>query len=293
MKILVTGSSGFVGSHVVQHLRNNYDVEGLALSASEWNTYQVDLRNAQSLHKILDQSQPNVIVHCAALTHVDYIEDHVEEAREYLVHATQNLVDWAKEKDVYFIYLSSDYVYEGKKEEQPYTEKSPTHPLNALGSLKLEAESAVSMLKHWAIFRPGVIFGYHPNGKNFLMQLLNLSEKRNVPSDQFSNPTDIEVLKEYISRAIEKNIQGIYNATGPEIMDRYTFALVITKVFELDSSLLVPRTTTELNQSTKRPLHDGLDISKLLNTLNYQPPSVEESLQAHKIKRDADFSSRP
>ena len=283
MRVLVTGSSGLVGSHVVGRLRSEHDVRGVSRGESEYTDYRVDLRDQAAVAQMLKGHHPEVIVHCAAKTNIDYAHQHRQEVRGHVVEATRNIASRGKEHPaVKLIFVSSDYVYEGKKEEQPYTEDSPVRPVNYFGELKVEAENMVRELSNYCILRPGVIYAYQPGGRNFLMQLLELTAERPVPIDQVSNPTDAAVFAELVARVIARDVQGTYNATGPESMDRYTFAKMIAEIFRLDASLYKPKTTVEMKQLAVRPLYCGLDISKLLAAIDYQPPSVRESLEAHR-----------
>ncbi len=279
MRILVTGSSGLVGSHVIEALKD-HEVKGVSRGESEFTDVQLDLMGNEVVD-FLDEFKPEVIVHSAAKTHVDYAEDHIEETRESLVKPTQVLADWCEKNNAFIIFISTDYVYAGKEEEQPYTEESPAEPLNVFGKLKMEAEEACAVAKH-CILRTGVVYGLHKGGKNFLMQLLAQKDPRNVPADQVSNPTAAFVLAEYIKKIIEKQVEGLYNATGPDQMGRYEFAKMIAEVFDLDASLYNPKTTAELQQTAGRPLFGGTDSSKLWQTIDWKPPSVRESLLALK-----------
>lgn len=277
--ILITGSAGFLGKNVFNYLKNKHKVYGVSRRPSDTTTHQHDL-TLQDVLPLMDKINPDIIIHTAALTGVDFCETHRDEVWKSNVGATGNLVQWCKKNNKKMIYISTDYVYPGLTNN--YTEESATDPINVYGKTKLEAENLVISLKNWAILRPTVIFGYDAGGNNFLMQMLSLKEKRKIPYDQVSNPTDVNVLCEYINRVIDSNISGTYIATGLETIDRYKFAMLIAKVFELDKDFLQRVSTAELNQIAKRPLNNGTDSSRLRTLLNYEPPTLEESLIAIK-----------
>lgn len=151
------------------------------------------------------------------------------------------------------------------------------------------AEKEVQNHPNYLILRPTVIYGWQPEGKNFFMQVYynQLNKKTmNVPPDQISNPTYVVHLVEVIKRAIKKNLDGIYNATGSESISRYDFAIKICDVFGFDKSLIVRKTTEELQQAAKRPLNCSTDSSKIQKALNYHPPSLNDSLRELKVLFD-------
>lgn len=281
MKILIAGSSGFVGKSLVQRLSKNYEVYGLSRRESPTTHYRLDVTD-QNLKGLLDNINPDILIHSVKLPKsVDYYETNKQEAENTEIRGTTNLVEWAVKRKRKLILISTDYVYEGKTNN--YNEESETKPVNYYGELKLKTENIVSNnLEDYLILRPTVIFGYVPNDSNFLMQILNAKERRKIPYDQISNPTDINVLADYMQFLIEKDARGLFVTTGPESVNRYDFTLMIADIFSLDKSLFMPVSTQELGQTAKRPLNNGTDSSKIRNYLNYDCPSVYNSLK--KIK---------
>ncbi len=281
MKILITGSAGFVGKNLFSSLNKNYEVYGISRRASTTTTHQADITSLK-IFEILDIINPNIIMHCAALSNVDFCEEHRAEAIMTNIIGTHNIVSWAAMHHAKIIYISSDYVYAG--ETDGYNEESETKPVNFYGEIKLISEKLVSEISGSVILRPTVVFGYDIGGNNFLMQMLSLKEKRKIPRDQWSNPTDVRILCDYVREAIIKNIEGTYVATGPETLDRYSFALLIADVFGINKELLQPVVTETLHQKAKRPLHNGTDSSRIRSLISYSCPSVRTSLEDIKKK---------
>lgn len=281
MKILITGSSGFVGKSLVQRLSKNYEVYGLSRTESPTTHYKFDV-SAPNIKDLLSHINPDILIHSVKLPKsVDYYETNRKEAENTEIRGTENLVAWALQNKNKFILMSTDYVYEGKTNN--YNEESETKPVNYYGELKLKTENIVrNSLEDYLILRPTVIYGYIPGDFNFLMQILNTKEKRKIPFDQVSNPTDISLLEDYIKYLIEKDARGLFVATGPESINRYDFTLMIAEIFEMDKTLFMPVSTQELGQIAKRPLNNGTDSSRIRNYLNYDCPSVYTSLK--KIK---------
>lgn len=279
MKILITGSAGFVGSYLFNYLKPENQIYGLSRRKGENTTHSFDITNPE-VRKLLDETAPDIIIHLAALTNVDYCEEHSEEALNINVSGTKNLAEWCKENRKKMIYISTDYVYPGEK--NGYDEDSETGPVNFYGETKLEAEKIVRRVNNWVILRPTVIFGYQKEGANFLMQMLNAKTPKKVCDDQISNPTDIKVLCEYINGIIKKDIRGLFVATGRDTLDRFSFALLIAEVFGLNRDMIVRVKTSDLNQKAKRPLNNGTNSSKIRKILDYNCPSLRESLESIK-----------
>ncbi len=281
MKILITGSSGFVSRSMVQELRKDHEVYGLSRRESPTTDYQIDITN-NNITPLLSSIAPDILIHSVKLPKsVDYYETNRKEAENTEIKGTTNLVNWASQNKKKFILMSTDYVYEGKTNN--YNEESETKPVNYYGELKLKTENIVrNSLEDYLILRPTVIYGYIPGDFNFLMQILNTKEKRKIPHDQISNPTDINILADYTKYLIEKDARGLFVATGPESINRYDFTLMIAEIFNINSSLFMPVSTQELGQTAKRPLNNGTDSSRIRNYLNYDCPSIYTSLK--KIK---------
>ncbi len=278
-KIAITGSAGFIGKNLFKTLSQPYTVSGISRRISPTTTHSCDI-TLQKIHPVLDEIQPKIIVHCAALTNVDFCEENPGQAWLMNVTGTYNLVEWCRRNNAKMIYISTDYVYAG--ETNNYNESSECAPVDEYGRTKLAAEYLVRSLPNHLILRPTVVFGYEEDGKNFFMQMLALKEPRKIIDDQLSNPTDAQVLSEYVQRAIEKDIEGIYVATGPETINRYDFAMLIAEVFNIDKKLILRTKTHELNQKAKRPLSNGTSSSKIREILKYACPTLRDSLVQYK-----------
>lgn len=276
-KISIIGSAGFIGKNLFSRLKSRYDVSGVDIRGSPTTTHLLGKLNNEA-RKIFDLTNPDVIIDCKKLPKsVDYYEENREEAAETDLRGTEIIAEWADDNKKKMIYISSDYVYPG--ETNGYDENSEVMPVNYYGKLRVESEKIVSRLEKHVILRPTVVFGYDINGMNFLMQIASSKEKKKIPYDQISNPTDVRVLADYISLVLKDDVRGLYVATGPETIGRYDFALRIAKHFGVSESLLESISTGELHQAARRPLNNGTNSSRIRNVLNYQCPSIEHSLR--------------
>ena len=290
-KLLITGSNGFVGSYLARAAKGNFFVFGVSNKEGRGVDMVLDLSDSEKWRELLKKENPDIVVHTAALTWVEFSEDHHEETDAINIRPVEVLASWAKHRKnaPHIIFISSDYVYEGV--HGPYTEKSKVAPVNYYGVSKASGEEFVRTLTKGLILRTGVVFGWHPGGLNFFMQLktkLEKGEHMQVPQDQISNPTYVETLVDYIMRSVGKELTGTFNATGPEILDRYTFALRIAEAFKLNAGLIVPVATASLNQKAKRPMDDGTDISAIQKALHFTSPSLKDNFKQIKKRMKAD-----
>ena len=155
MKVLIIGASGLVGSNC-QHYFNvasDWEIKGTYYSYDAKDTVfydTLDMDNDRNFD--VDAFAPDVILHCGALTHVDYCEDHVEESYEKTVQATRNVIDLCKRHKAKMVFVSTDYVFDG--ENGPYDENAPVNALSIYGKHKLEAEELVrAMIPEHLIIR--------------------------------------------------------------------------------------------------------------------------------------------
>ena len=286
-KIFITGSAGFVGKNLYKLLRLDYSVFGVDKIQNEFVDRVIDIRDAGRLTDALDFFNPDVIVHLAALSNVELCETDQKQAFENNVLPTKELADWARGREAKVIFISSDYVYDGVRGN--FTEENEENPIQYYGKTKLEAEKIVATLKNFVILRPTVIYGWDPDGMNFLMQLYkNQMNKKamKVPSDQISNPTFVADLCRLMLKIIEvPDLNGKYNATGPESMSRYDFALIICEYMGWDKNLLIPVKTANLEQVAGRPLNNSTVSKKAcelfgfhFNDLDYNLKSIKDDV---------------
>mgnify|MGYP001258704633 CR=1 FL=1 len=284
--ILITGAYGQVGTSLRKVYNNDSDFN-LILSSLKIPHgkagISLDVRNKVSINEIFKSFDIDIIIHLAALTNVDECEKHPKKAREININGTKN---FCGNFEGYFIYISTDYVFDGKN--GPYNENYPVSPINIYGSTKLEAEKVVlGQSGDNLIIRSNVIYDYNENSEasflNWIIDSLENKKKIKVVNDQYNNPTSAESLALAIYESVKSNLNGVVHWADKELINRYEFSLRIAKVFGLDTNLISPISTNELNQIAKRPLKSGLNSKFLSKKLNLRPLELDESLS--KIKR--------
>ena len=257
MKVLVTGFNGQLGYDVVKRFSQN----GVSAVGVDINDF--DLTDRKSTIEYVKKVSPDVIVHCAAYTAVDKAEEDKEVAWNVNVNGTENIALAAKEVDAKFIYISTDYVFNGEG-ETPFETDDIKSPLNVYGETKLEGERVASaLLKKLFIIRVSWVFGV--NGKNFVKTMLSLSEKLSsltVVSDQIGSPTYTYDLAKLICDMALTEKYGVYHATNEGYCSWYEFAKEIFKTADIEMKV-APVLTKDYITAAKRPLNSRLSKKKL------------------------------
>lgn len=281
MKIFVTGVGGQLGHDVVNdavgrgHEAIGSDIatqyngvqDGSAVVSAPY--VQLDITDQAAVVATIETIKPDAIIHCAAWTAVDAAED--EENREKVhainVDGTKYIAEAAKEVGAKMLYLSTDYVFDGKGERPWQPDDKNYAPLNYYGQTKLEGELAVSeTLDKYFIVRIAWVFGL--NGKNFIKTMINVGKNHDsvrVVDDQIGTPTYTYDLSRLLVDMIETEKYGYYHATNEG--GYISWADLAEEAYHAAGmSVKVNRVTTAEYGLSKaaRPENSRLDKAKLL-----------------------------
>lgn len=275
MKVLVTGTSGQLGFDVMEELaRRGYQGVGADRSDSdaEFEHVIIDITDREKVFQVVQEVNPDVIVHCAAWTNVDAAEapENLGKVRAVNVDGTRNLAEAAKKVDAKFVYISTDYVFDGQGERPWQPDDKNYAPLNVYGQSKLDGELAVAeILDKYFIVRIAWVFGR--NGKNFIKTMIEVGKTHpevSVVSDQIGTPTYTVDLARLLVDMIETDKYGYYHATNEGgYISWADFAEEIYKQAGMDVKVKHV-TTAEYEQIAgktvaKRPFNSRLDKTKL------------------------------
>lgn len=294
MKIFITGANGLLGQAVTSIFTRETGWE-LICSSIEDKSFldygtkyeQLDITNKDEVKRVINLHRPDIIINCAAYTNVDGCESDRELCWKLNVDGVKNLIIAARKEDCRIIHVSTDYVFDGKN--GPYTEDDTPDPISFYGRSKLAAENALttSEVRH-AIVRTMVLFGIgvniKPNFALWMIDKLRAGEKINIVDDQVGNATMIDDLAWGILKLAEKNLTGIFNIAGSDILSRYDFALKICEVFGFNKDLVHRIKTKDLNQPAPRPLNSGLVTLKAETQLGIKLMDSLESIRLLKTQ---------
>jgi dTDP-4-dehydrorhamnose reductase/dTDP-4-dehydrorhamnose 3,5-epimerase len=257
IKVLVTGVNGQLGYDVVLRLKElGIDVIGVDV-----NDFDItdEIQTVQNILTI----KPDVVVHCAAYTAVDKAEEERNKCYSVNTVGTRNIALACKEIDAKMVYISTDYVFDGKGVE-PFDENHDTCPINYYGFTKAEGEKIVDeILNKYFIVRTSWVFGI--NGNNFIKTMLKLSETKDtlkVVNDQYGSPTYTKDLAELICDMIQTNKYGVYHGTNEGYCSWYELAVEIFKISGKDVNV-IPVPSEEYPTKAVRPKNSRLSKGNL------------------------------
>ena len=280
MKIFVTGVCGQLGHDVV----NNAAARGIETVGSDIQVVysgvadgsavtsapyvQLDITDKDAVDSVLNEIRPDAVIHCAAWTAVDAAEDEENREKVHKINAlgTQYIAEAVKVIGAKMLYLSTDYVFDGKGERPWEPDDKCYAPLNVYGQSKLDGELAVSsILEKYFIVRIAWVFGL--NGKNFIKTMINVGKTHDtvrVVNDQIGTPTYTLDLSRLLVDMILTDKYGYYHATNEGgYISWYDFCVEFYKQYGLDTKV-IPVTTSEYGLSkAARPENSRLDKSKL------------------------------
>lgn len=278
MKVFVTGARGQLGFDVVKELQKR------GHTAIGVGRQEVDITDSMSVEKVITEAKPDAVIHCAAWTAVDAAEDAVENCRLVNATGTENIAKVCKTLDIKMIYISTDYVFNGKGTRQ-WLPNDERNPLNVYGQTKYEGELAVenNLLKYF-IVRIAWVFGV--NGKNFVKTMLNLGKTHNhltVVDDQIGSPTYTYDLARLLVDMVETEKYGRYHATNEGFCSWYEFACEIFRqaaeinpIYE-DISI-TPADSSAYPAKAKRPSNSLMSKKKLSDNGFERLPSWQDAL---------------
>ncbi len=256
-KVLIVGAHGMLGRDLVKVLGETFDV--LPLGRDD-----LDISAYNNVKKVLKEVSPQVVINAAGYTDVDACERKSRLAFTVNGEGAKNLARASSVIKAKLVYISTDYVFDGKK-ETPYTEQDQPNPLNVYGESKLMGERYVQKFADdYLIVRTQWLFG--AGGRNFVDTIIDLARERDrieVVDDQVGSPTYTLDLSVAIRALLEKDLWGVYHVSNSGHCSWYDFAKEILAQLGKDTVELVPISSADLTRPARRPLYSVLSNEKL------------------------------
>ncbi|MBO7719458.1 MAG: dTDP-4-dehydrorhamnose reductase [Methanosphaera sp.] len=279
MKFFITGGSGLLGSRIATVADDKHELVLSHNSNPTDNTVKCDITNEEEVKKIIREVNPNVIIHCAAMTNVDLCEDEVDKAYKVNGDATGYLAKASDDVNAKMIYVSTDFVFDGQKGN--YSESDEVNPLGVYAKSKYDGEVQLQRYtSNWAIARVSVLYGWHErlNFTTWVIDELRKKHEINIVTDQINSPTLADNAAEAMFEIARQDKNGIYHTAGNDLISRYDFTRQIADVFDLDENLINPITSDKFVQKAPRPRDSSLNVDKIEKELNFKMETCEESL---------------
>lgn len=252
MRVLVAGAKGMLGQDLVDAcVGRGHDVAGLGRD-------ELDVTDGEDCKAAVEEIEPDAVVNCAAWTDVDGAESDEADAMSVNDGGAGNLAKAAAEAGAKALYLSSDYVFDGRK-GRPYVESDITEPISAYGRTKAAGEVSTEYANpRHMIIRSSWLYG--ARGSNFVETMLRLGRERGevvVVSDQVGTPTYTRHLAAAIAELIETDEFGVHHVSAAGECSWFDFAQEIFDVAGCECRVMAG-TTAMLDRPAPRPPYSVL-----------------------------------
>jgi dTDP-4-dehydrorhamnose reductase len=259
-RILVIGSKGMLGRDLVEVLRSSLRSD----KVFGWDIDEIDITEENKTVSKIESLQPEIVINVAAYTDVDGCEVHEEKAFAINAEGMRHVALGAGRCGGKVVYLSTDYIFDGKK-GKPYFEDDPPHPLNVYGRSKLKGEQYVQELaKDALVVRTQWLYGKY--GNNFVASILRQAKEKEVLSvvdDQVGSPTYTVDLSKAISLLVQREARGIFHVANSNFCTWYDYAQRILALSGVRGVKVLPISSKELSRPAPRPSYSVLDTQKL------------------------------
>lgn len=282
--VLVTGADGMLGSEVMRCLGRDKNIRAVPSTIED-----MDVTNLARVQEVIQRERPTHIIHCAAFTAVDNAEKEKLIAFRVNAEGTKNLAFFCREQDIELIYVSTDYVFDGRKRE-PYLETDKPAPLNVYGMSKLLGETYIQILleKH-KIVRTSWLNGLGGDyTRNFIETMLRVSETRKslqLVNDQIGRPTFTFDLALALVTLLDANDYGIYHVTNSGHCSWYEFAQEIFQVAGRTDLTLRPILSEQFRSAARRPEYSVMANTRFEKMGLAPLPDWHESLREYFRRR--------
>jgi dTDP-4-dehydrorhamnose reductase len=284
-RILITGASGLLGLNTALEAAADYEVFGQVnshlLRTTTFQVVQVDLLAPGAAERLLEQTRPDWVIHCAALANVDACETNPSLAAQTNIEVPRKLAQLVARGGARLLHVSTDAVFDGQRGD--YTEKDTPNPLGVYARSKLQAEAAVLEANPQAIVARVNLFGWSLTGKRslaeFFFNQLSAGERCQGFTDVFFCPLLANDLGRLFIKMLQADLSGLYHTVGSECASKYEFGQRLARRFGLDASLIAPASVHDFGLKAARSPNLTLRTGKLAAALGEPIPSLSTGLE--------------
>lgn len=288
MRIVLTGATGQLGSYLHDEL-TEAGHRVIAWSRRESSErfgvpiHQVELTSEQTVQAALDEAEPNLIVHAAAISAADEVRNDPAKGHAVNVEGTRTLARWCRAHGRRLLLTSTDLVFDGSRSW--YREEDDPRPILAYGRTKAEAESAVRDLPGGLVARLSLLYGPTHSGRRSFFERALAAFRAGQPqwffSDEYRTPLDYKTAARLLARLAAANVQGVIHVAGRERLSRFELMSRIASSLGIDQALVRANRMADVALAEPRPVDVSLDTSRLASLLpDVERPSVETAILA-------------
>ena len=284
MRLLITGASGLLGINLAMEAMREHEVIGVdrgKLKSAPFRVLKADFLETDQIHSILDLTHPDCLINCAALANLETCEQDPTQARALNADLPGELALACAKRNIRFVHISTDSVFDGTK-EGIYTEEDEPSPPGVYSQTKLDGECSVQEANPQAILPRVNFYGWSLGGRRSLGEFFvsNLSEGKNVNgfTDVIFCPMLVNVTARLLLEILEKNLSGLYHLVGAQAMSKYQFGIEVARRFGLREDLISPRSVEGSGLTARRSHNLWLSTHKLSTALGHEIPSFSTGL---------------
>jgi len=284
MKLLITGASGLLGINLALEAMREHEVFGVdrgKLQSAPFPVTKINFFNDNAFEATLDSTQPDWVINCAALANLEECERHPDQAKILNTNLPAELATACAKRNIKFVHLSTDAVFDGTKEGM-YTEEDEPSPPGVYSQTKLDSEYAVQEVNPQAIVARVNFYGWSLGGRRSLGEFFvnNLSEGKNVNgfTDVIFCPMWVNHLSQTLLEMLAKDLHGLYHVVGAQALSKYQFGVEVARRFGLRESLIEPQSVERSSLTAKRSHNLWLSIHKLSTDLGHEVPDFSTGL---------------
>jgi dTDP-4-dehydrorhamnose reductase len=287
-KLMITGASGFLGAHLLMQAYHKWDSMAI-YRTKKYNLpghwIQTDLTDYVHVNSMIEKNRPDVLIHCAATTDLEFAEQHPELAYQNNVLVTRNLAEICQRLNIRFILISTDMLFDGT--EGLYDEAAHPNPLNYYGKTKLEAEQSIQPItENYVIARSALIYGISRTAScsfcEIMLQNWKAGEPVNLFHDEYRSPVLVNNLAQALLELAVIDYVGTIHLGGDERISRLEFGMVFAKLFAVPSHLVISKSMQDVDFKAKRPVDTSFDIHLAKSLLDTKIMNCYEG--AHYLK---------
>ncbi|HET7011748.1 MAG TPA: SDR family oxidoreductase [Anaerolineales bacterium] len=283
-RVLVSGASGLLGANLVLSLIERHEVIGITrttgLRHGRLEAHRIDLAEPGAARRVLEETRPEAVVHCAAATDVDACERDPSTARRLNVDMAESVARAAAEAGTRLLHISTDAVFDG--EGGPYAEDDVAQPINVYGETKLAGEKAVLSANPGALVVRTNFFGWNATSKVnlaewFVNRVQSGAEAQGF-TDVFFSPLLVNDLAGLLEALLGSDANGLLHLPGRDCVSKYDFGRRVVRAMGLDERRVRPARSEAAALPARRPLRVCLDGAKARELLGSSLPSIDDGI---------------
>ncbi|HEU4746295.1 MAG TPA: SDR family oxidoreductase [Anaerolineales bacterium] len=284
MKLLITGVSGLLGINLAVESMREHEVIGVdrgTLKSAPFQVVRADLTRSSVMDSVVDATHPDCLINCAALANLEKCEEDPVQARHLNVDLPGELAAACAKRNISFVHISTDAVFDGTR-EGAYTEEDEPSPPGIYSQTKLDGERLVQESNPGAIIARVNFYGWSLGGRRSLGEFFvnNLSDGK--PVNGFTDVVFCPMLVNHTARLLlemlRKKLRGLYHVVGAQPMSKYQFGVEVARRFVLDATLISPQSVESSSLTAKRSHNLWLSIHKLSTDLGHEIPAFSTGL---------------